>query len=596
MKWNIEWIDLQKIEQMIAECWRMNERQLEKYCRKLSVQQDLIFAGELGLKFLGLMSRSAEQGVKPDWPGLQKDVRLMKELIQDGQDQREIYWKSQYQELTAHTAAYFGTEFGRVFAEQLAAKLELNMSEEQRMLQHDIRKIQKICSDCEWEDEDKTKKTISLLIQDEKYYFSSWLGDAFINVLQQRYGKKEEEKEESEEQELEIQPEPKAVRRSSLKAKIAWTFIVCVSAGAAVLWLYMQSKDGQLRTKLQNLKTGLVSDSGPDFVLKEEDGGEQTAAGFETEQDVRTGQPDGSEDFQTAGQAGSLQDGMRESDAQAGRSGADDSAELSAADGSHAAALFPNGAAGSRISAKNAAGSSTGQPESSPGQKATAQAGEAGGSLDENTADTGSADGWQENLPDILPQYQAFHKDYPDIFGWLEIPGIGIDHPVMQSDDEKRGEQYFYLHRDYAGNRSEAGSLFVEGKSCCFPQDDNTVIYGHNMSSGLNFGLLEKYKDKSFYKNHQTIRYDTIYETGTYQIAAVLITRILYQEEEGFRYYRFYNYSTEQEFQECRDFVQENQLYDTGQKLRYGDQLLMLSTCEYSRPNGRLVIVARRVE
>ena len=116
------------------------------------------------------------------------------------------------------------------------------------------------------------------------------------------------------------------------------------------------------------------------------------------------------------------------------------------------------------------------------------------------------------------------------------------------------------------------------------------------MSSGLNFGLLEKYKDKSFYKNHQTIRYDTIYETGTYQIAAVLITRILYQEEEGFRYYRFYNYSTEQEFQECRDFVQENQLYDTGQKLRYGDQLLMLSTCEYSRPNGRLVIVARRVE
>ena len=48
MKWNIEWIDLQKIEQMIAECWRMNERQLEKYCRKLSVQQDLIFAGELG--------------------------------------------------------------------------------------------------------------------------------------------------------------------------------------------------------------------------------------------------------------------------------------------------------------------------------------------------------------------------------------------------------------------------------------------------------------------------------------------------------------------------------------------------------------------
>ena len=114
-----------------------------------------------------------------DWAKLQKDIHLMQELILDGQAQYDLYWKSQYQELSADTDAYFSTEFGRAFTEQIAAKLELNISEEQRMLQHDISKIQKICSSCNWEDEEKAKKALSLLTRDEKYYFSSWLGDAF---------------------------------------------------------------------------------------------------------------------------------------------------------------------------------------------------------------------------------------------------------------------------------------------------------------------------------------------------------------------------------------------------------------------------------
>lgn len=36
-------------------------------------------------------------------------------------------------------------------------------------------------------------------------------------------------------------------------------------------------------------------------------------------------------------------------------------------------------------------------------------------------------------------------------------------------------------------------------------------------------------------------------------------------------------------------------LYDTGVTAEYGDRLLTLSTCEYSRNNGRMVIVAKRI-
>lgn len=664
MKWNIEWIDLQNIERMIAECWRMNERQLEKYCNKLSRQRDLVFAEELGTKFLELMIKSIDAGEKPDWPKLQKDVRLMLELIQDGQEQHEVYWKSQYQELTSATATYFSTEFGRAFTEQLAVKLELDLSEEQRMLQQDIRKIQKICASCRWEEEEKAKKTVSLLIQDEKYYFSSWLGDAFINVLQERYGKKEEDEEKSEpvsETEPERQPGPKAVRKSSLKARIAWTLVVCISAGAAILWLYMQSKDGPGRQKLQNLLSGEKIQSqnltgGWDNLTENSEdkasGKYQNSAGTgvsgqkesyeydESSAAVSNGSDESSRGmaagFEESGQAGGVQayeqtvnseisaqpgnsgsgkaSGQSENGGNGEFSGQSESGETSGgrlenSGNGKASGQSENGGSG-EFSGQSEGGETSGKLKNSgssgmSGQKESSGSDEASGqkevlaedgnglhSLDKNTADTGI----RQQVPDILPQYQEFYQNYPDLYGWLKIPGTQIDHPVMQSDDVKRGEQYYYLHRNYDGTKSEAGSLFVESRSSCYPQDDNTVIYGHNMSSGLNFGILENFKDEEFFKNHQKIQFDTVYETGTYQIAAVLITRILYKEEEGFRYYRLYNYQSSSEFQECADFIKENQLYDTGIGLKPSDKLLMLSTCEYSLPNGRLVVVAKRVK
>ena len=41
--------------------------------------------------------------------------------------------------------------------------------------------------------------------------------------------------------------------------------------------------------------------------------------------------------------------------------------------------------------------------------------------------------------------------------------------------------------------------------------------------------------------------------------------------------------------------VHERELYDTGVDAEYGDQLLTLSTCEYTYTNGRLVVIAKKV-
>lgn len=37
-------------------------------------------------------------------------------------------------------------------------------------------------------------------------------------------------------------------------------------------------------------------------------------------------------------------------------------------------------------------------------------------------------------------------------------------------------------------------------------------------------------------------------------------------------------------------------LYDTGVTAEYGDKLITLSTCEYSRTNGRMVVVAKLLD
>lgn len=198
----------------------------------------------------------------------------------------------------------------------------------------------------------------------------------------------------------------------------------------------------------------------------------------------------------------------------------------------------------------------------------------------------------QENsYPKKLAQYKEMSKKYPQLYGWIKIPGTQIDFPVMKP----KGEKEFYLYHDFAGVESAEGSLFVDVGSNIYPQDDNTVIYGHNMKNGHMFGTLQLYEDEVYFQTHRKIYFDTIYEEGTYEAVAVLKTRLLNENEEGFRYYRFFQYDNEKEFQKCQKFVEQNKMFDTGNILRYGDKMLMLSTCEYSQENGRLVVVARKL-
>ena len=113
------------------------------------------------------------------------------------------------------------------------------------------------------------------------------------------------------------------------------------------------------------------------------------------------------------------------------------------------------------------------------------------------------------------------------------------------------------------------------------------------MKSGLMFGSLKEYKDEDFYKKHKEIWYDTLYHEYTYTVAAVFLSTVK-ADDGDFRFYDFIRLDSEEEFETYVDGAKAAALYETGKRPSYGDSLLTLSTCDYTKEDGRLVLLAYR--
>ena len=174
--------------------------------------------------------------------------------------------------------------------------------------------------------------------------------------------------------------------------------------------------------------------------------------------------------------------------------------------------------------------------------------------------------------------------------GWVSVEGADADGPVMM---DAEGEGY-YLSHNYRGEEDRAGSFFVDALTQTEPLGPYAVIYGHKMHTGEIFGNLERYKDPAVAEAHPTFRFDTLYESYECDIVAAVLTHVMRENEEGFRYYRMKNYGSRKKFRALREFIAENELYHTGIKLKYGDPVVILSTCDYAVEEGRLLLVGRR--
>lgn len=188
-----------------------------------------------------------------------------------------------------------------------------------------------------------------------------------------------------------------------------------------------------------------------------------------------------------------------------------------------------------------------------------------------------------------LQKYEELFQENNDMAGWLKIEDTPINYPVMYTPDNPD----YYLKHSFSKAYSAYGVPYIAEHCNPLEPSDNVIIYGHHMNNGSMFAGLLKYEDKAFFQQHKTIRFDTLTETGEYEVLAVFKTTVY--DDTGFPYYLFSNAATEEEFTDYVKQCKELSLYDTGMTAEYGDKLLTLSTCEYSNTNGRFVVVAKKL-
>ena len=166
-----------------------------------------------------------------------------------------------------------------------------------------------------------------------------------------------------------------------------------------------------------------------------------------------------------------------------------------------------------------------------------------------------------------------------DIIGWIEIEGTEINYPIL-----KDSVNLYYLKHNYLKNYNSNGSIFTLNNKPF--EDEETLIYGHNMKNGTMFSLLGNYLNEDYLYSHQNIK--------------------IYTSEKNYKGVIFSAYSigigTEKNNISNLNYEERISYYKKSSKVNVNNvditnKIIKLSTCSYinsrTRPtNQRYYIVA----
>jgi len=170
-----------------------------------------------------------------------------------------------------------------------------------------------------------------------------------------------------------------------------------------------------------------------------------------------------------------------------------------------------------------------------------------------------------------------------DVAGWISITGTNIDYPVLQGKDND-----FYLKHNIYKEKSRAASIFMDYRNDPTFEDQNTILYGHNMKDGSMFRDLLYYEQPWFFKKHKIINIETAKGTLKYEVFSVYVTDVNFN-------YLITNFNSEKEYEDFLNVLKEKSKVKSDAKVSAKDKILTLSTCSYQFKNARTVVHAKRV-
>ncbi len=191
----------------------------------------------------------------------------------------------------------------------------------------------------------------------------------------------------------------------------------------------------------------------------------------------------------------------------------------------------------------------------------------------------------------VQQKYEGIKSQYKDFAGKFIIKGLNMDFPVMQCDDNE-----YYLKYTVDGERDKHGALFVDYRNNLKNLNQNTIVYGHNMADGTQFGMLNSYKKLSTYKACPVITFNTLYKDYKWKVFAAFLINTQPEHDNGYVFdYLRTDFKTEQEFNEFYQEVLQRSYYKTGVDVNYKDKILTMSTCSLAIDDSRFVVMARLV-
>ena len=107
------------------------------------------------------------------------------------------------------------------------------------------------------------------------------------------------------------------------------------------------------------------------------------------------------------------------------------------------------------------------------------------------------------------------------------------------------------------------------------------------------FAEIEKYNSREFQEAHPYVKFDTLAETGTYQVIAASSSRLPRLDED---FKTMLLAKDEEQYEKLMNYLKIHRFYDTGAEAVWPDRLITLTTCEYTQKDGRFFVVAKRVE
>ena len=174
--------------------------------------------------------------------------------------------------------------------------------------------------------------------------------------------------------------------------------------------------------------------------------------------------------------------------------------------------------------------------------------------------------------------------DNEDYRGWLNVENTNIDYPVLQSYDNQ-----YYLDKDINREYLMSGSIFMNYLNDGF-NDENTVLFGHNMRNGTMFAQLRKYKDRDFFYGNNNINIELSNgETLKYEVFSVYVTDV----EDNYIQTKFDNAN---EYKEFLDRIKNKSIYENEIELSEDDKIITLSTCSFEFNDARLVVHGKLIK